>query len=105
MTHRKLYTKEYKQEAVRLVRESGKSCAQVARDLGLSESVLGRWRKELEARPDTAFPGQGNAHDAQLRALRRENELLRQEREVLNGAISIFSLPEVSLPEAGSQKL
>ena len=48
---------------------------------------------------------QGNAHDAELRALRRENELLRQEREVLNGAISIFSLPEVSLPEAGSQKL
>lgn len=94
MNTRRIYTKEFKEEAVRLTRESGKSCAQIARDLGLGEGMLGRWKKELEARPEGAFPGQGVAHDAQLRALQREVEVLRQEREVLKKAISIFSSPE-----------
>ena len=88
---RKQYNSEFKHEAVRLVTEKGLSIAQAARDLGLNENMLGRWKKEFEAQGAKAFPGQGHAHDEELARLKRENEVLRQEREVLPSAISIFS--------------
>jgi transposase len=88
---RKQYSREFKHEAVRLVTQSGLSLAQAARDLGLNETMLGRWKKELEQHASTAFPGQGHPQDEELARLRRENEVLRQEREVLKKAISIFS--------------
>lgn len=88
---RKQYSNEFKREAVRLVIEKGLSIAQAARDLGLNENMLGRWKKEFEAQGVKAFPGQGHPHDEELARLRRENDVLRQEREVLKKAISIFS--------------
>jgi transposase len=88
---RKQYSREFKQEAVRLVTQGGLNLAQAARDLGLNETMLGRWKKEFEQHASKAFPGQGHAHDEELARLRRENEILRQEREVLKKAISIFS--------------
>jgi transposase len=88
---RKQHTSEFKQEAVRLVTQGGLSLAQAARDLGLNETMLGRWKKEFEQHAGTAFPGQGHPQDAELARLRREVEVLRQEREVLKKAISIFS--------------
>ena len=89
---RKQYSSEFKHEAVRLVTEKGLSVAQAARDLGLNENMLGRWKKEFEKQGAKAFPGQGHPHDEELARLRRENDVLRQEREVLKKAISIFSL-------------
>ena len=88
---RKQYSSEFKREAVRLVTEVGLSIAQVARDLGLNDNMIGRWKKEAEANGKRAFPGQGHPQDEELSRLRRENEVLRQEREVLKKAISIFS--------------
>ena len=91
---RKQYSREFKQEAVRLVTEGGLSLAQAARDLGLNETMLGRWKrwkKEFEAQGAKAFPGQGQPQDEELARLRRQVEVLRQEREVLKKAISIFS--------------
>jgi len=88
---RKQYSREFKQEAVRLVTQGGLSLAQAARDLGLNETMLGRWKKECEQHANQAFPGQGHPHDDELARLRREVEVLRQEREVLKKAISIFS--------------
>jgi transposase len=92
-TNRKQYTQEFKIEAVGLTHQPGMSLAQVARDLGLNEGMLGRWKKELEGHKSQAFPGQGRAHDAELRRLQREVEVLRQERDILKKAISIFSHP------------
>lgn len=92
-TPRKHYGKEFKIEAVGLTRQPGMSLARVARDLDLNESLLGRRRRELEGHKSQAFPGQANAHDGELRRLQREVEVLRQERDILKKAISIFSHP------------
>ena len=88
---RKQYTPEFKHEAVRLVTEGGLSMAQVARDLGLTDNLVSRWKKEAEQNGQRAFPGQGHPQDEELFQLRREVEVLRQEREILKKAISIFS--------------
>ncbi len=88
---RKQYSQEFKQEAVRLVTHGGLSLAQAARDLGVNENMLGRWKKEFEQHASKAFPGQGHAQDEELARLRRENEVLRRERDILKKAVSIFS--------------
>lgn len=88
---RKQYSSEFKREAVRLVTASGLSLAQVARDLGLNDNLISRWKKEAEHNGERAFPGQGHPQDEELARLKRENEVLRQEREILKKAISIFS--------------
>src|SRR4028118_802231 len=90
-TERKQYSSEFKHEAVRLVTEGGLSMAQVARDLGLDDNLVSRWKKEAEQNGQRAFPGQGHPQDQELARLRREVEVLRQEREILKKAISIFS--------------
>jgi transposase len=88
---RKQYSAEFKREAVRLVMDKGLSVAQAARDLGLNENLLGRWKKQLEAQGERAFPGQGQPQDEELARLRREVEVLRQERDILKKAVGIFS--------------
>jgi transposase len=80
---RKQYTSEFKHQAVRLVTEQGLSIAQAARDLGLNDNMLSRWKKEFEAQGAKAFPGQGHPQDEELARLRRENEVLRRERDIL----------------------
>jgi transposase len=91
MPSRKPYARDFKIEAVKLVTERGLPRKQVARDLGVDLTTLRRWIAELEAEGARAFPGQGHARDAQLTRLRRENELLRQERDSLKKAIGICS--------------
>jgi transposase len=90
---RKQYTREFKQQAVSLITEQGVSIAQAARDLGLRENLLSRWKKELAQQGEQAFPGHGNAQDDELTKLRREVEILRREREILKKAVGIFSQP------------
>ncbi len=94
-TVRKTYSREFKLEALHLLESSGKSAAQIARDLGMPEGSLYRWRNEFSARGDLAFPGQRNlpADQEELHKLERENEILRQERDILKKAVAIFSHP------------
>jgi len=80
---RKTYSAEFKQQAVRLVTERGQSIAQTARDLGVSDNMLSRWKKQLETQGEQAFPGHGHPHDEELSKLRRELEIARQERDIL----------------------
>ena len=84
---RKIYSREFKQEAVRLVRESGQSLAATARDLGVDENSLRKWKRAEESHGERAFPGKGRSHDEELAQLRREVALLRQERDILPSAI------------------
>lgn len=86
------YNREFKIEAVQLL-NAGQSLAKVSRDLGVSEASLSKWKKQLQAEPVNAFPGKGNMlpQDAELRRLQRENERLRQEKEILKKAIAMFS--------------
>jgi len=86
-------TKAFKQEAVQLVLTSGKSAVQIAKDLGVSDSALSRWVRESRAQPEAAFPGKGHQSPAEedLRRLKRENDVLRQERDILKKVLAIFT--------------
>jgi len=87
------FTREFKQEAVQLVRSSNKSQAQIARDLGIADSTLHHWCKLFAEQGENAFPGSGHQaqQEEEIRRLKQENELLRQERDILKKAIGIFS--------------
>jgi transposase len=89
--NRKTYSAEYKKEAVRLAQTQGLTKAQVARDLGLADNLLGKWCLQSQAQGSKAFPGHGNPADEELAKLRKEVELLRREREILKKAVGIFS--------------
>lgn len=96
---RRTHTQEFKVEAVRLLQEGGLSLTQVAQDLGVDRKLLRRWRDQLNqsGSQEQAFPGKGNRRpkDEEVRRLERENEVLRQEREILKKALAIFSGPRL----------
>ncbi len=83
MSARNRYAREFKIEAVKLVTERGLSQTQVARDLGLDVTTLRRWIKACAADGERAFPGHGHPRNEEVACLRRQNELLRQERDIL----------------------
>lgn len=86
----KTYTEEFKREAVRLANERG-NIAQTARELGVSDTSILYWKKQLEETPARPFPGQGNPRDAELAQLQRENTRLKEENEILKKAVGIFT--------------
>jgi len=90
------YTREFKLEAVELQKTSGKSAAQIERELGIGGGGLSRWKRQFEEEGEDAFPGHGRlAPDKErIRQLERENEILRQERDILKKAVAIFSHPK-----------
>lgn len=90
---RRQYPAEFKQEALALYAHSDKTLAELEADLGISPGLLRRWRMRALAAGVDAFPGNGRLlpQDEELRRLRRENEVLRQERDILKKAIAIFS--------------
>jgi transposase len=92
----KKYDKEFKLNAVNLVLERKITCTRVSQDLGIGLSTLQRWVSEYKSHgANNAFPGSGNlrAEDAVYRQLKRENDLLRRERDILKKALVIFSSP------------
>ena len=90
---RRTFTPEFKAEAVKLVTEQGRSVAEVARDLDLSESLLRSWKQALAVQGDRAFPGKGHppAHEEELRRPRAEVRRLTMERDVLKKATAFFA--------------
>ena len=90
---RRTFTKEFKVEAVRLVRDRGVSVAQAARDLGVHENVIRKWVKDFEADPAQSFPGQGHMkpEQAENERLRREVQKLKAERDILKKAAAYFA--------------
>lgn len=89
----KTYTAEFKREAVRLAQTSGKPITHVARDLGISDTSIHQWRKELSEHSSEAFPGSGHqtAQEEEVRRLKRELDMVKQERDILKKALGIFS--------------
>ncbi len=67
------------------------SRSQVARDMGIDVQTVRKWMKQLDADGERAFPGAGQPRDEEVARLRRENEQLRQERDILKKALGIFS--------------
>src|SRR5262245_61329775 len=91
--HRRTFTPEFKAQAVELATEQGRSVAEVARDLDLSESLLRSWKQALAVDGPGAFPGHGNlpALEDELRRLRAENKRLVMEREIQKRATAFFA--------------
>ena len=90
---RKKFGREFKLEAVNLVRERGVSIAQAARDLEINHNMLRRWVKEFGADPAHAFPGLGQMKPEQLEIdrLRKEVAKLKAERDILKKAAAYFA--------------
>jgi transposase len=86
------FTKEFRDEAVRLALTSGRSRREIAADLGIGLSTLRHWldgrrERELDDPPEERQEDMA----AELKRLRRENEILRQEREILKRAAAFFA--------------
>ena len=89
---RRQFTDEFKAGAVKLVLDEGKSAAQVARDLDLGPTVLGRWLEQARVDRGQGKPGELTTQERQeLGALRREVRTLRMEREILKKAAAFFA--------------
>ncbi len=85
MTKRKTFTKEFKLESIRLLEESGKPAAEIARELGIRRNMLYKWQEEFNKKGEAAFKGPGRSaiSDSNVNDLKRENERLKEEIEIL----------------------
>jgi transposase len=95
MTERKIYTAGFKREAVRLAQQPDLGITRTARDLGISLSALHRWIKADQQEVERAFPGHGRQmltpEQEEIKRLRREVEIVREEREILKKATAFFA--------------
>ena len=88
----KKYSKEFKREAVRRSNESGKPVTQVARELGMSVKRLYKWRNKFEIEKENSVSGEkGNISKEELKKLRRENRILKEERDILKKSLIFFA--------------
>jgi transposase len=86
------FTQEFRDEAVRLALTSGRSRREIAADLGIGLSTLRHWLDRRREREIDDPPKEGQEDMAtELKRLRRENEILRQEREILKRATAFFA--------------
>ena len=89
---RRQFTDAFKSEAVRLTRESGRPVARVARELGIADTLLYRWRSEQHRVDSQGRTRQAvRAEQDELTRLKRENETLRKERDFLTRAAACFA--------------
>lgn len=93
---RRQFTREFKQDVVRMIIEDNHKVGDVARDFEIDRTLISRWIREYRDHNDAAFPGNGKPLDAdeELRQLRRDLARVKMERDILKKAISIFSGPE-----------
>lgn len=84
------YPPQFRSEAVRLVRESGRKLKEIAQDLGVSSESLRNWVRQSEIDAGER-EGLTTAEREELQRLRRENRILREEREILKKAAAFFA--------------
>jgi transposase len=84
------YPEQFRREAVELVRTSGRSIKEIATDLGVTEQSLRSWVKQREVDVGER-PGLSSDEREELKRLRRENRVLREEREILKKAAAFFA--------------
>jgi transposase len=87
------YDREFKLEAIRMASEEGNTAVEVERRLGISQGIISRWKKQLKAKAEGAFPGTGHLSDSdeEIRRLRRELTRVSQERDILKKAAAFFA--------------
>jgi transposase len=86
------YPAAFRAEAIELARTSGKTIPELAADLGVSGQTLRNWLRQAKIDAGRGRPGELTTTEQQeLRRLRRENQTLRQEREILKKAAAFFA--------------
>lgn len=90
---KRVYTKEFKLDAVRLVVDEGLTQAEVSRRLGVNQNSLSKWVKAYKEDGGEAFPGKGyrTPEQEKIRQLEKENRELRMERDILKKATAFFA--------------
>ena len=90
---RRIYSQEYKAEAVKILTQQGMSACEAVRRLGIGSNLIVRSKRELEAEGFNAFPGHGNRSpvEEELHWLRAENKRLLMERDILKKATAFFA--------------
>ena len=90
---RRIYDEEFKRDAVRLVTNNSYGVSETARRLGINAKLLGRWKREAEARANGAFRSNGQVapEPDELSRLRKENQRLRMERDILKKTVVFFA--------------
>ena len=96
MRNKPPYPKEFRADAVRLARSGQQSLAQTARDLGVSYETLRLWAKQIDLDEGKRTDGLTTAEREELTRLRRENRVLREEREILKKAAAFFATESVT---------
>ncbi len=91
MSKRRKFSDEFKHEAVALTRQTGVTISQVARDIGVTAGLLGRWRTELNSGKGKAFTGSGVPRDQEMLLLKRELARVKKERDFLRDAAAFFA--------------
>lgn len=91
MSKRRKFSAEFKRGAVEQARQPGVSCAQVARELGIRDNLLTRWKREAEMATGKAFAGTGVPRDEELLRLKRELARVTKERDFLREAATFFA--------------
>jgi transposase len=91
MSKRRKYSLEFKRGAVEQARQSGVSCAQIARELGIGGNLLTRWVREADSVGRQAFGGTGNPRDEEVTQLKRELARVKKERDFLREAATFFA--------------
>lgn len=89
------YPKEFREGALELVRQGDRSIASIAKELGIAESGLRRWVEQDKLDRGERQDGVTSAEREELRALRRENARLKQEKEILRKAAAFFAREEI----------
>ena len=96
LKQRRRFDTQFKLDALRLIQEGNRKISDIAKDLDIRPELLYRWKSELVADPEHAFPGKGKLkpEQEQLRRLEQELARVKQERDILKKALAYFSRNE-----------
>jgi transposase len=91
MSKRRKFSVEFKRGALEQANQPGVSCAQVARELGIRDNLLTRWKRDAVGQGNSAFAGTGTPRDEELARLKRELARVKKDRDFLREAATFFA--------------
>lgn len=94
MRKNRKYTEEFKKEVLEMVAEGSRTVAQIERDLELTPNIVYKWQERYRLQNGTLKPSEERSEQAEIRRLKRELDIMRQERDILKKAIQVFSRGE-----------
>lgn len=91
----KKYSDEFKRDVLAMVAEGSRSVAQLERELDITPGLIYKWQQRYRVKDEVIQPSEEHAEQVELRRLRRELEIVKQERDILKKAIQVFSRGEL----------